>query len=95
MQLARVFRGNMEEREGWGWHDMARWELFFETLHEIGQTKELADASTYITNEFVGPANTFDHDKVKADAEGYSLPEDMQAVDITVIEARFFDNAIR
>ncbi len=95
MQLARVFRGNMEEREGWGWHDMARWELFFETLHEIGQTKELADASTYITNEFVGPANTFDHDKVKADAEGYSLSEDMQAVDIAVIEARFFDNAIR
>ncbi len=27
MQLARVFRGNMEDREGWGWHELGRWGL--------------------------------------------------------------------
>ena len=26
MQLANVFRGDMSKREGWGWHEMARWE---------------------------------------------------------------------
>ncbi len=95
MQLARVFRGNMEERQGWGWHDMARWELFFSTLHDIGQTKENIDPNKYITNDFVAPANDFDHDKVKADADAYQLSDDMKAVDIAAIEARFYANAVR
>ncbi|MHA1547755.1 MAG: ABC transporter substrate-binding protein [Alphaproteobacteria bacterium] len=95
MQLARVFRGKMEEREGWGWHDPARWQLFFKTLAEIGQTKELVDASDFITNEFIGPANDFDHAKVAADAEAYELNDDLAAVDIAAIEARFYDNVIR
>lgn len=95
MQLARVFRGNMEDREGWGWHEMARWELFFKTLFEIGQTKTSVDVANFVTNEFVGPANDFDHAKVKADAEGYQLSADMAAVDVAAIEARFYANAIR
>ena len=37
MQLANVFRGNMDNREGWGWHDPQSWQLYFDTLLEIGQ----------------------------------------------------------
>ncbi|MCP4307151.1 MAG: ABC transporter substrate-binding protein, partial [bacterium] len=95
MQLARVFRGNMEEREGWGWHDMARWEFFFKTLHDIGQTKKDVKVPEFVTNKFIAPANDFDHAKVKADAEAYELSEEMAAVDLAAIEARFFDNVIR
>ena len=95
MQLANVFRGDMSKREGWGWHEMARWELFFKTLHEIGQVKSPVDVSKAVTNEFVGPANDFDHAKVKADAEGYKLSDDMAAVDIDAIKGRFFANAVR
>ncbi len=95
MQLANVFRGDMSKREGWGWHEMARWELFFKTLHDIGQVKSPVDVSKAVTNEFVGPANDFDHAKVKADAEGYTLSDDMAAVDIDAIKERFFANAVR
>ncbi len=95
MQLARVFRGNMEDREGWGWHELARWDLFFKTLHDIGQTKSLVETSKFITNEFVGPANDFDHAKVKADADAYELNEALKGVDLAAIEARFYDNAVR
>jgi NitT/TauT family transport system substrate-binding protein len=95
MQLARVFRGNMEEREGWGWHDPAKWNLFFKTLHDIGQTKELVDTDKYVTNDLVGPANDFDHAKVKADAEAYVLGDAVRDVDVAKIEEHFFDNAIR
>ena len=94
MQLAAVFRGNMEEREGWGWHDLAKWELFFNTIHEIGQVSSAVDSSRYITNEFVGPANDFDHAQVAADAEAYELSESVAAVDIAAIQARFYDNVI-
>lgn len=95
MQLANVFRGDMSRREGWGWHELARWELFFKTLEEIGQVKNPVDIGRVITNEFVGPANDFDQAKVQADADGYVLPADMAAVDMDAIHARFFANAVR
>jgi NitT/TauT family transport system substrate-binding protein len=95
MQLANVFRGDFEKRGGWGEHDMERWALFFNTLKEIGQLTVEVDLAQVITNEFVAPANDFDKAKVAADAEGYALPEDMAAVDMAAIEARFFANAIR
>lgn len=95
MQLANVFRGDMSKREGWGWHEIARWELFFNTLSEIGQVKKPVDVNKVISNEFIGPANTFDQAKVKADAEGFKLSDDMAAVDIDAITQRFFANALR
>lgn len=95
MQLANVFRGDMSKREGWGWHEMARWELFFKTLLDIGQVKTAVDVSKAINNDFIGPANDFDAAKVKADADAYTLSEEMAAVDIDAINKRFFANAIR
>ncbi len=95
MQLANVFRGDFDSRPGWGAHEIARWELFFKTLKDIGQVSVDVDIDSVITNEFVGPANDFDRAKVDADAAGYSLPEDMEAVDMAAIRDRFFANAVR
>ncbi len=95
MQLANVFRGDMSKREGWGWHDLERWNLFFKTISEIGQITKPVDIDKAITNEFIGPANDFDKAKVKADADGYSLSAEMAAVDIDAINKRFFANAVR
>jgi len=94
MQLAAVFRGDMESRGGWGEHDMAKWKLFFDTISEMGQISRQVDPAEYITNDLIGPANDFDHDKVAADAEAYELSESVAAVDIEAIQARFFDNVI-
>ena len=95
MQLANVFRGDMSKREGWGWHDLDSWNLFFKTISEIGQITKPVDISKAITNEFIGPANEFDMAKVKSDADGYSLSDEMAAVDIDAINNRFFANAVR
>ncbi len=95
MQLANVFRGDMSKREGWGWHDMEKWNLFFKTISEIGQITKPVDVGKAVTNEFIGPANDFDMAKVKADADGYSLSDEMTAVDVDAINKRFFANAVR
>ncbi len=95
LQLANVFRGDFANREGWGWHEMSRWELFFSTLEEIGQVKEPVDLSKVITNEFIGPANDFDKAQVKADAMGRTLSAEVAAVDLDAIKARFFANVVR
>ena len=95
MQLANVFRGDFSKREGWGWHEMSRWQLFFSTLEEIGQVKQPVDLAKVITNEFIGPANDFDKAKVKADAEGHTLSAEVAAIDVEAIKARFSANAVR
>lgn len=94
LQQINVFRGDMDQREGWGWHDMESWQAFFDVLHEIGQLSEPVQAGDVLTNELIGPANDFDHEKVKADAEAYELSEEMQAVDVETIRAGLFDAAI-
>ena len=95
MQLANVFRGDMDKRGGWGWHDMDAWKLFFATIEEIGQISKPIDINTAITNDFIAPANDFDKFKVKDDADGYALSDEMAAVDIEAIKARFYANAVR
>jgi NitT/TauT family transport system substrate-binding protein len=94
MQLANVFRGKWEERQGWGWHDPAKWTKFFETTKALGQTTVDVDVATVVNNDLIAGANTFDHDKVAADAKDYKLAEDMAAVDLELIRAQFFANAV-
>lgn len=95
MQLANVFRGNFESRAGWGDHDLDSWGLYFDTLSEIGQISSPVDINSAITNEFIGPANDFDRAKVAADAAAFTLDDDLAAVDLDAIQARFFANAVR
>jgi NitT/TauT family transport system substrate-binding protein len=94
MQLANVFRGKFEERKGWGWHDPARWTKFFETTKALGQTKVDIDVNKVINNDLIAGANTFDKAKIEADAKGYKLSEEMAKVDLELIKAQFFANAV-
>ncbi len=88
MQLAKVFRGDWAKREGWGWHDLAQWQLFFDTIHRIGQiTKPIAPAEV-LSNDYIAAANQFDKAKVEADASGYALPAEYQSLDLAAIESR-------
>jgi NitT/TauT family transport system substrate-binding protein len=94
MQLAAVFRGDMSRREGWGWHDMAGWELFFKTLADIGQLEKPVDVPAVIRNDLIAAVNDFDKAQVKADAEAWKLSDALAAVDIDAIKARFFANVV-
>ena len=94
LQQSNVFRGDMDQREGWGWHDMASWQNFFDQILDIGQISEPVKAEDVCTNDLIDPANDFDHDQVKADAESYELSEEFAALDVEQIRAGMFDDAI-
>lgn len=94
LQQSNVFRGDMDEREGWGWHDMESWQTFFDQILEIGQISEPVKAEEVLTNELIGPANNFDHDKVKADADAYELSDEFAAIDVESLRSSMFDSAI-
>jgi NitT/TauT family transport system substrate-binding protein len=78
-QLQTVYRGNWETRQGWGWHDLDSWNLFLTTIKDIGQLTKEIKAEDIIKNDFVAGGNDFDHDKVKADAEGFVLSAEFEA----------------
>ena len=94
LQNLNVVRGDMSKRAGWGDHDMAAWQTFFDKVHELGQIKTAVKAEDVCTNECIGPANDFDHEKVKADALAIELPADLAAVDVEAVQAKLFDQAI-
>ncbi|MCL5960090.1 MAG: ABC transporter substrate-binding protein [Chloroflexi bacterium] len=83
-ELANIFRGDWAKRQGWGWHDLAAWADYFKIVKGLGQLTKDVKPEDVITNDFVKPSNDFDHDKVKADAQGYKLTGDWAKVPATI-----------
>jgi NitT/TauT family transport system substrate-binding protein len=79
-QLAEVFRGNWDEREGWGWHSEDAWDLFLKTTFDIKQLSKELTAADVLSNDWVATANDFDHDAVKEAATSYELTEDFASL---------------
>jgi len=79
-QLADVFRGNWDEREGWGWHSEEAWDLFLKTTFDIDQLTEELTAADVLSNDWVAAYNDFDHEAVKKDALDFKLSEDFASL---------------
>ncbi|PSJ54831.1 ABC transporter substrate-binding protein [Kumtagia ephedrae] len=94
LQQDNVFRGDMDKREGWGSHDMASWQSFFDLTLKLGQIKEAVKVEDVCTNELIKGANDFDHAKVKADADAYKLSDAFAAIDVENVRAHMFDDAV-
>jgi len=93
IQQANVFRGDWENRQGWGWHDMDSWQQFFDLTAEIGQTDVIA-ATDVCTNDLIAAANDFDMARVMADAEAAGVPAGFEEVDVDAMRATMFDQSI-
>ncbi|TNF19011.1 MAG: ABC transporter substrate-binding protein [Rhodobacteraceae bacterium] len=94
LQQMNVFRGDMSQREGWGWHDMDSWQTFFDLSAQIGQNSSPIQASEVCTNALIGAANSFDLEQVKADVAAVEVAPELAAVDVAALKAALFDQAI-
>lgn len=77
-----IFRGDFENREGWGWHRLEDWQAYFDVIHELGQVENPIDAADVCKNEYIPGANDFDVEQVKEDARTYPLDETFAAIDM-------------
>jgi NitT/TauT family transport system substrate-binding protein len=82
MELGNVFAGRWDERKKWGFHILDSWQSFFDTSAKIGQIPSPIKATDVVSNDLIDEANTFDAAKVKADADGYALPDEYKAVKV-------------
>ena len=94
LQQMNVFRGDWANRQGWGWHDMASWQSFFDLSAQIGQNSNPFQAADVCTNDLIAGVNSFDMAKVKADAMAAQLSPELAAVDVDNIRAGMFDQEI-
>ncbi len=81
-QNAQIFRGDFDNREGWGHHDMESWQLYFDTIHELGQVSDHIAAEDVCKNDYIAGANDFDLEQVKEDARTYELDETFAAIEM-------------
>ncbi|HEY7036660.1 MAG TPA: ABC transporter substrate-binding protein [Thermomicrobiales bacterium] len=79
-QGAQIYRGDWANRQGWGWHDLDSWNLYFQTVKQIGQMTKEVNAADVVKNDFIAGANEFDHDTVKQDALSFQLSAEFAAV---------------
>ena len=79
---ALIFRGDFATREGWGWHDMASWQGYFDTIHDLGQITKAIKAEDVCKNDYIAGANDFDVEQVKEDARTYALSPEYAAVPV-------------
>lgn len=94
MQIHRTFKGDMSKRAGWGEHDIAGFQKFFDIQKEIGLLSTEIKAADFVLNDFIAEGNAFDKEKVKADAMNYPLSDEMSALDMNDIEKNFYNSAI-
>ena len=81
-QLGDVFRGDWGTRQGWGWHDTGSCQVYLDTVKQIAQLTKDVKVEDVIFNDFVAGANAFDKEQVKADAMGYQLSPEFEAVPV-------------
>lgn len=81
-QNALIFRGDFANRAGWGDHDLNSWQAYFDTLLDLGQITEAISAEDVCKNDYIAGANDFDHEEVKAAAQGYELNQTFAAIDM-------------
>lgn len=81
-QNAQIFRGDFENREGWGWHRLEDWQAYFDTILELGQVENEISAEDVCKNDYIAGANDFDVEQVKEDARTYALDETFAAIDM-------------
>jgi NitT/TauT family transport system substrate-binding protein len=79
---ALIFRGDFASREGWGWHDMASWQGYFDTILDLGQITKAIKAEDVCKNDYIAGANDFDVEQVKEDARTYALSPEYAAVPV-------------
>ena len=88
MQMDALAHAKWEERQQmWGYHLMPSWQAYFDAIKSIGQISKDIKAEDVVSNDLIAGANEFDKAKVQADADGYELPEEWQAVDVEAIRA--------
>lgn len=84
VELVEGYQGGYALGEGYGYSDLDNWQSYIDTVYELEQIENQYDVNDVVTNELIEVANSFDVERVMADAEACELSEEWAAVSPTV-----------
>jgi len=68
--------------EGYGYSDIQAWSDYVDDVYDLGQIKNRLPTESVVTNQFIKPANDFDHERTKKDALNFKLEPEWEAVQL-------------
>ena len=96
LQQDNVFRGDMDKRQGWGWHDMASWQTFFDGIHKLGQITNAGQGRGRLHQRTDRrPPTTSTTPRSRPTPTPTSCADAFAAIDVDDIKAHMFDQAIK
>lgn len=81
VDLTDLYLASWKAGKGYGYNDVTNWQAYIDTVSKLGQIQTDYPADQVVTNELIDAANTFDKDKVAADAAAYPLSDEWKAVE--------------
>ena len=88
MQLANVFRGDMDKRQGWGWHDMAQLAVLLRPDPQDRPDHQAGQGRGRVHERLHPGRQRLRQGQGQGRRDGFKLKPEMQAVDVEAIEAR-------
>jgi NitT/TauT family transport system substrate-binding protein len=79
-QLATVFHNLETDQRGWGWHPIAGWTKYFQTLRELGQITRDITVDDVVKNDWVPDVNAYDKILVARTAKEFKLSPELEKV---------------
>ena len=80
VELTDLYLQSWKNGEGYGYNDVANWQAYIDAVYGLGQITTNYTADQVVTNELIEAANTFDAERVAADAAAYELNDDWAAL---------------
>ena len=80
VELADLYFQSYKEGLGYGYNDMENWQEYIDTVFELEQIQNQYEAEQVVNNDLIEAANSYDIERIKADAEACELDEAWAAV---------------
>lgn len=68
--------------KGYGYNDLESWQMYIDTVFELGQIQNHYKAEDVVSNALIEEANNFDRERARADGEAFQLAEDFQNLEV-------------
>ncbi|MEA3335099.1 MAG: ABC transporter substrate-binding protein [Chloroflexota bacterium] len=80
VELADLYFQSYKDGLGYGYNDMDNWQEYIDTVYDLEQIQNQYEAGQVVNNDLIEVANSFDVERIMADAEACELSEEWAAV---------------
>ncbi len=82
LELGTLYFGGDRIGKGYGYSDLASWQSYIDTVHELGQIQNHYKAEDVVTNRFIEAANDIDRKRARAQGKAFDLSDEFKDLEV-------------